>query len=71
MAASKGGFPMTGSHFTVFGGSFIHEAHGFAPARKRNAALAVWGLVLGSLLVGATTVATVTATAWAQGAATF
>ena len=55
-------------HFTIFGGSFIHEARGFSPARNGKAALAVWGLVLGSLLLGVTTVAAVTATAWVQGA---
>lgn len=56
-------------HFTVFGGSFVHEARGFSPARKGTGPLAVWGLVLGSLLFGVTTVAAVTATAWARGAA--
>ena len=52
------------SHFTVFGGSFVHEARNFSSAREGKAALAVWGLVLGSLLVGVTTVAAVTASAW-------
>ena len=56
------------THFTVFGGSFVHEARNFSPARKNRAALAVWGLVLGSLLVAVTTVAAVTATAWVRGA---
>jgi len=56
-------------HFTVFGGSFISEAHGFSPVRKGQGALAVWGLVLGSLLVGVVTVAAVTVTAWVNGGA--
>jgi len=56
-------------HFTVFGGSFISEAHGFSPARKGQGALAVWGLVLGSLLIGVATVAAVTVTAWVNGGA--
>jgi hypothetical protein len=61
------GVPMT-QHFTVFGGSFVHEthsatqAHGFSAPRRRPA-LAVWGFVLGSLLVAASTVATVTVSA--------
>jgi hypothetical protein len=58
-----------GAHFTVFGGSFIHETRGFNPAPKRREPLAVWGFVLGSLLLGVVTVATVTASAWAQGVA--
>jgi hypothetical protein len=56
------------THFTIFGGSFVHEAHGFSPARKGQGALAVWGLVLGSLLIGVATVAAVTVTAWVNGA---
>ena len=56
------------AHFTVFGGSFIHESHGFNPAPRRKEPLAVWGFVLGSLLLGVMTAATVTATAWAHGA---
>jgi len=48
-------------HFTVFGGAFVHEAHGFNPPRSRPAH-AVWGFVLATLLVGVTTVATVTMT---------
>jgi hypothetical protein len=27
--------PMTQQHFTVFGGSFVQEAHGFNPAPRR------------------------------------
>ena len=52
---------MTQAHFTVFGGSFVREAHGFNPAPRRRAQpLAVWGFVLGGLLVSVITVATVT-----------
>jgi hypothetical protein len=56
------------AHFTISGGSIAGEARGFSPAQKGKGALAVWGLVLGSLLVGVATVAAVTATAWANGA---
>jgi hypothetical protein len=60
------------AHFTVFGGCFVHEARGFNPVpRRRRSGLAVWGFVLSSLLLGVTTVATVTATAWAHGAAVY
>jgi hypothetical protein len=51
---------MTQQHFTVFGGSFVHEAHGFNPAPRRREPLAVWGFVLGSLLVCVISAATVT-----------
>jgi hypothetical protein len=57
---------MTQQHFTVFGGSFVQEAHGFQgahgfnPAPRRGEPLAVWGFVLGSLLIAVATVATVT-----------
>ena len=51
---------MTQQHFTVFGGSFIHEAHGFNPAPRRGQPLVVWGGVLGGLLVAVITAATVT-----------
>jgi hypothetical protein len=54
------------AHFTVFGGSFIHEARGFSPPRRRPGGLAVWGFVLAGLLFGVTTVASVTAHAWTQ-----
>jgi hypothetical protein len=55
-------------HFTVFGGSFVREARGFSPAlRPRAGSLALWGFVLASLLFAVTTVAAVTATAWANG----
>jgi hypothetical protein len=57
------------SHFTVSGGSLISTADGFSPARKGQGALAVWGLVLGSLLIGVATVAAVTVTAWVSGGA--
>jgi hypothetical protein len=50
---------MTQQHFTVFGGSFIQEAHGFNPAPRRAEPLAIWGFVLGSLLLAVATVATV------------
>jgi hypothetical protein len=56
------------AQFTVFGGSLVSESHCFSPARKGLGALAVWGLVLGSLLIGVATVAAVTATAWVNGA---
>jgi hypothetical protein len=72
------GFAMSAQHFTVFGGAYVHEARGFAhetrgfnPARKTTDGLAVWGVVLASLLFGVTTVATVTANAWAQGAGVY
>ena len=48
-------------HFTVFGGAFVHETHGFHPRRQRPA-LGLWGFVLATLLIGVTTVATVTMT---------
>ena len=67
MTSKPKGFHMS-AHFTVFGGSFVHEVRGFSPARNGKAALAMWGLVLGSLLLGVTTVAAVTATAWVHGA---
>ena len=71
MDPSQKGIPMS-AHFTVFGGSFVHEARGFSPVpHRRLSALAVWGFVLASLLFGVTTVATVTATAWAHGASAF
>lgn len=56
------------AHFTVSAGSLTNEAPGFSPARNGNGTLAVWGLVLGSLLLGVTTVAAVTAAAWLNGA---
>jgi hypothetical protein len=59
------------AHFTVFGGSFVHEARGFSPAPRRRQALAVWGFVLTSLLLAVTTVASVTASAWAHGAVAY
>ena len=68
MAPSQRGFicPLI-SRFSV--AHLFHEAHGFSPARKGQGALAVWGLVLGSLLIGVATVAAVTATAWVHGGA--
>jgi hypothetical protein len=56
------------AHFPVLDGSLTDEAPDFSFAPKGKAALAVWGLVLGSLFVGVITVAAVTATAWFQGA---
>jgi hypothetical protein len=56
------------AHFTVSVGSLTDEARGFSPAGNGKGSLAVWGLVLGSLLVGVATVAAVTVTAWANGA---
>jgi hypothetical protein len=65
MSGRKRGFSMN-THFTVFGASFIREAHGFNPAPRRQEPLAVWGFVLGSLAFAVTAVATVTASAWAH-----
>ena len=48
--------------------SLTNEAPSFSPVRNGNGNLAVWGLVLGSLLLAVTTVAAVTATAWMNGA---
>jgi hypothetical protein len=57
---------MRGSHFTVFGGSFVHEARSFNPANvPRRETLAVWGFVLATVMTGVTTLAAVTAAAWA------
>jgi len=67
MAAIEKGFPMN-AHFTVFGASFIHEAHGFNPAPRREEPLAVWGLILGGLLFAVTAAATTTATTLAHAA---
>jgi hypothetical protein len=53
---------MTQQHFTVFGGSFVQEAHGFDLPPRRRQPLAIWGFVLGSLLAGAAAVATATVT---------
>jgi hypothetical protein len=55
-------------HFTIFGGAFVHEARGFYPVRRRSDPLAVWGVVLATLLFGVVTAASVTATAWAHAA---
>lgn len=57
---------MTAQHFTVFGGSFVHETRGFSPPR-RQPALAIWGFILAGLLFSVTTAATVTV-AFAQAA---
>ena len=57
---------MTTQHFTVFGGSFVHEAGGFS-APRRQPTLAIWGFVLAGLLFSVTTAATVTV-AFAQAA---
>ena len=65
MAAREKGISMN-THFTVFGASFIQEAHGFNPAPRRKEPLAVWAFVLGSLAFAVTAVATVTASAWAH-----
>jgi len=48
-----------------------NEARAFYPARERRGTLVAWGLVLASLWLGAMAVATVTATAWAQGAVVY
>lgn len=49
------------THFTVFGGSYVHEFRGFS-APRRQPGYAVWGFVLGSLLAAVITVASVTVT---------
>jgi hypothetical protein len=49
------------THFTVFGGVYVHEIRGFSPPRRRPA-LGMWGFILGSLLAAVTTVASVTVT---------
>jgi hypothetical protein len=56
-------------HFTIFGGAFVQEATRDSswPQQQHGKGLALWGVVLATLLCAATTVATVTATAWAQG----
>lgn len=58
------GFAMS-AHFTVSDG-IAHEARGFSPAGNGKGTLAVWGLVLGSLLLGVTMVAAVAVSTWAQ-----
>jgi hypothetical protein len=55
------------AHFTV-SDSLTSEAPGFNPAGNGKGTLAVWGLVLGSLLLGVTTVAIVAVSTWAQAA---
>jgi hypothetical protein len=67
MTPKPKGFHMS-AHFSVSTHSLTSEAPGFSPARNGKGTLAVWGLVLGSLLLGVTTVAAVTATAWLNGA---
>lgn len=57
--------------FQTLGGWFPSGAHAFNPARQRRGTLVAWGLVLASLWLGAMVVATVTATAWAQGAVAY
>jgi hypothetical protein len=54
------------THFTVFGASFVHESHGFNPAPRRQEPLAVWGVILGGLLLAVTSAATVTVTTLAH-----
>lgn len=54
------------AHFRVSGGSIANEASGFSLACHGKGALAVWGLVLGSLLLGVTAVAAVAVSGWAQ-----
>ena len=49
-------------------GSIAHEARGFNPAGNGKGSLAIWGLVLSSLLLGVTTVAVVAVSTWAQAA---
>jgi hypothetical protein len=68
MTPKPKGFHMS-AHFSVSDDSLTSEAPGFSPARNGKGTLAVWGLVLGSLLVGVATVAAVTVTAWVNGGA--
>jgi len=56
------------TYFQTLGGWFPSEARAFNPTRQRRGTLVAWGLVLASLWLGAMAAATVTATAWAQGA---
>ena len=57
--------------FQTLGGSFPSGAHAFNPARERRGTLVAWGLVLAGLWLAAMAVATVTAAAWAHGAAVY
>ncbi|MCX7311402.1 MAG: hypothetical protein NTV56_06675 [Alphaproteobacteria bacterium] len=59
------------AHFTVFGASFVREAHGFNPAPRRKESVATWGFILGSLMLAVATVAGVTASSLAAYAAGF
>jgi hypothetical protein len=69
MASKNSGEILMSQHFTVFGGAFVQEAHTLSePQLRAGNGVALWGLVLATLLFGVTTVATVTATAWAHGA---
>jgi hypothetical protein len=67
MTPKPKGFHMS-AHFSVSADSLNSEAPSFSSAGNGKGTLAVWGLVLGSLLLGVTTVAAVTATAWLNGA---
>jgi hypothetical protein len=70
MTPKPKGFHMS-AHFTVSTDSLTSEALGFSPARNGKGTLAVWGLVLGSLLFGVTMVAAVTVSTWAQAASIY
>jgi hypothetical protein len=68
MTPKPKGFHMS-AHFSA--DSLTSEASGFSPARNGQGTLAVWGLVLGSLLFGVTMVAAVTVSTWAQAASVY
>jgi hypothetical protein len=70
MTPKPKGFHMS-AHFSVSADSLTSEAPGFSPARNGKGTLAVWGLVLGSLLFGVTMVAAVTVSTWAQAASIY
>jgi hypothetical protein len=70
MTPKPKGFHMS-AHFSVSDDSLTSEAPGFSPARNGKGTLAVWGLVLGSLLFGVTMVAAVTVSTWAQAASIY
>jgi hypothetical protein len=67
MTPKPKGFHMF-AHFSVSTDALTGEALDFSSARNGKGTLAVWGLVLGSLLLGVIMVAAVTATAWLDGA---
>jgi hypothetical protein len=70
MTPKPKGFHMS-AHFSVSAAALPNEAPGFSSARNGKGTLAVWGLVLGSLLFGVTMVAAVTVSTWAQAASVY